>query len=345
MEPGVGINLIVGENASGKTSLLEAIHFLSRGRTFRSKPGEHLIRHGCDEVIVTGRIHQQDLAETLHLGVRRSRRDGLKTRIQGRDANGIAELAEVFPVLVLHPESQSLLTGSPAIRRAFLDWGGFYVEDHFLSAWRRYQRALSQRNTSIRCGERVSLITAWNTELSETTLTIDRVRTRLADEIGLRLGDTFEKLFGQAYTIKLNYRQGWKEGRTLTESLDADLDRDRKLGNTHSGPHRAELDIEIDGEPVAAVASRGQVKTLTIAMIFSLAEVYGAITGRTAVLLVDDLPAELDQERRARLMGLLSSMPNQAFITTTDFGLLRPLSGEYRMFHVEQGRVSQSDNP
>ena len=294
---------------------------------------------------MTGCVQAEEANDFLRLGIRQSRREGLRARVQGTDVKSIAELAVVLPVLVLHPENQTLLTGSPALRRAFLDWGCFYLERDFLPTWRRYQRALAQRNAAIRKGGRVGLVTAWNSELTEAAQDIDRIRADMVDRLAELVGGLFSRLFGEAFSIGLKYRRGWREDRPLSEALDADIERDRRLGNTHSGPHRAELEIEINGRPAAAVASRGQIKALTTSMILALAGVYGESMGRAAILLIDDLPAELDEERRTRLMDFLASSPYQSFVTTTDPSLLGSIPGNHRTFHVEQGQVYQSDTP
>ena len=136
-------NVISGENASGKTSLLEAIFVLGRGRSFRTAKADTLIRNGTGAFQLTARVRGDGTARPLGL---RFSRDGIEARYSGRPVAGLAELATVLPVQAIDPEVHRLIEGGPQERRRFVDWGVFHVEPSFVDHWRRYQRALRQRN-------------------------------------------------------------------------------------------------------------------------------------------------------------------------------------------------------
>ena len=152
-------NLFVGPNASGKTSLLEAAFFLSRGRSFRSRRREALIAHGTNDFVVSAQA--LGLTGPIPLGVRATRGD-TEWRVGGAAAAGIADLAEQFPAQVIDPEVHKLLEEGPGRRRRFLDWGVFHVEHAFLSNWRRYHLALRQRNAALKKDATDDDLVAWN---------------------------------------------------------------------------------------------------------------------------------------------------------------------------------------
>ena len=152
-------NLVYGANASGKTSLLEALSYLGRGKSFRGAPTGSLVRHGQAEFVLVGKVLAAGRESTV--GVRNGR-EGLEVRIDGDGQVGVAELAEALPLQVIDPAVHELVSGGPDGRRRFLDWAAFHVEHGFLAAWRRYRRALKQRNASLKQGDGLE---AWTQEL------------------------------------------------------------------------------------------------------------------------------------------------------------------------------------
>ena len=157
-------NLISGANASGKTSLLESIFFLGRGRSFRTARNETLIRKGADKLLLTGRF---EAGESIRpVGVRYSR-EGFEARAAGDRIGSLAELATILPVQAIDPEVHRLVEEGPQERRRYLDWGVFHVEPRFVEQWRRYQRALKQRNAALRAESPEQVVRAWDPELVE----------------------------------------------------------------------------------------------------------------------------------------------------------------------------------
>lgn len=327
-----GVTVITGENAAGKTSLLEAIHVLAQAKSFRTADNASLIRAGAPGFQVTGRVATLD--REIPLGIART---GHRVQLR-RDAQdaGVAEVAQTLPVRVLDTGAHMLLEGGPKERRRFLDWGVFHVEPEFLGAWRRYQRALKQRNIALRRGQPLREVTPWNAELETTGLQIDAMRraylSSVSEGIARHVRTTLES------DVALTLDRGWPEGQGLAESLDANYPRDAATGTTRTGPHRAELRIEIDGRRASERTSRGQGKVLAGALISGQLESFQSLTGRRATLLVDDLPAELDDERRARLWSVLDALNAQKVVTAIEFNALpRALQAAEKRFHVEHG--------
>ena len=353
------INIIFGQNGSGKTSLLEAIHLLGLGRSFRSSRIAPLIHHDMDQALVFGEIEGAGgLGQSL--GLTKTRSGDQQLRLDKRPVAGRAELARVLPLQLLDAESFSLVDGGPKPRRQFMDWGVFHVKHPFMEHWSRAQRALKQRNSLLRGaargagdgrmrGEaRPDLVTgglaAWDAELIQSALVVDELRRAYLDLLLPHLHRVLGR-FPELPPIQLHYRRGWRHDCALEDALKASLPRDRELGFSQVGPHRATLDISIDGRPAVEVLSRGQQKLAVAALRLAQGACMAEQTGTRGVYLVDDLPAELDSRHRQTLCRLLDELGSQVFITSVDADVMEgaALRGvwsnqdEVRRFHVEQG--------
>ena len=333
LDPG-DINLIYGENASGKTSLLEAIYFLGRGKSFRTIAGEGLIQDGRNEATVSASLDRN--GRDVRLGVGLTRGDATRIRLDGRDERSAAVLAENLPVQVIDPGVHRLVEEGPAIRRRFVDWGVFHVEQGFLDLWRRYHRTLKQRNAALRASD-PSEIASWNQKLVEYGELISQSRLRYINAIG-----PFVELFCQsllASQVELKYRQGWSEGKELATALEESLVRDRRTGTTYPGPHRADLTISLASRPAKGRVSRGQQKLLAASLVLGQLQHLRMERDIRSVLLLDDVAAELDGSHLARFIEAVCSIDLQLFVTTLDRDAI-PVSHPSKLFHVEQGKVS-----
>jgi DNA replication and repair protein RecF len=328
-------NLIAGQNASGKTSLLEAIFFLGRGRSFRSTRNEALIRTGAAQFSLVGRTCLQGSSQPL--GIRLTA-DGIEARFAGRPVSGLAELATRLPVQAIDPEVHRLVDGGPQERRRYLDWGVFHVEPNFVEHWRRYQRALRQRNAALKAGQAPALVRAWDPELLEAGLEVATHRERYAAGLEAAVQDAGMRLLGAEVEIRLH--QGWSAERSLEQALEHSFARDRERGLTHVGPHRADLAVRVSGQPARDRVSRGQQKLLAASMLLGQLKHDAERGSSLAALLVDDPAAELDGVNLERLLDEVLSLPAQLFITALDAQshVLECLPVG-RRFHVEHGTV------
>ena len=338
MEPSASVNLVYGQNASGKTSLLEAIYYLSHLRSFRTPNVSDLIRRNASRLSLFSKAIDS-YGHQIPIGISRSK-DALEVRANHQAIHRVADLTALLPVQAIHPDSYRLIAGSPAERRAYLDWGVFHVEQGFFEAWRRFRKALSQRNAALKSGGRASLCKLWDNELNKSAAHIDTLRRSYVVELLVCLKPLLEKFYpGQEVTIE--YRRGWKQDRELTEVLAESFERDRARGFTHHGPHRADIDIHVDGKSAQTGISRGQQKTLVALLKLAQIEQYTRSSARHCILLYDDLAAELDRQRRKLILELLRRMPVQLFLTAIEAEHL-DLQGwsELRMFHVEHGQLA-----
>jgi DNA replication and repair protein RecF len=343
-----GINLVTGRNGSGKTSLLESLYLLSSGKSFRTGYNRALTRHGVDRCAVFGRLQTEAVQDGGRLvgasmGVSRSREGERQYKYDGVAVRGSSTLAQALPITVVNSDSFALVDGSPADRRQFLDWGVFHVEHEFLANWQRAQRALKQRNFLLRRGKiSTQDLDGWERELAESANRVDRSRKKFVDVLNQAFSRVYTEMVPASDTVMLRYRRGWDEKRDYRELLATSRPRDADRGFTQSGPHRAELAITVAEGVAADVLSRGQLKMLVVCLKLAQTAVVKKLAGKSCVLLVDDLPAELDPDNRDRVLNYLVQAGAQAFITAVDAEQGLPALARHRglgVFHVEQGVI------
>jgi len=334
-----GRNLIWGGNGSGKTSLLEAMFLLGRGRSFRTRNSERLIRHGQDQLVVFGRTDSagSDEGGLAHaVGVEVDRRDGTRARVDAAAVASLADLSRVFPVQVIDPEIHKLIEEGGRRRRRWLDWAVFHVEPRFADWWVRYGRATRQRNAALR--QRSGNTKPWDAEVSGLGEKISEARRTLIEQMQPYW---HEVVSGLACPLgELHYFRGWGAQHSLAEALEASRARDDARGLTHAGPHRADVVIRAGGRLAREVLSRGQQKLMAVALTLAQLRLLKGVSGTTPTLLLDDPAAELDAEHLAYFVREIAALQCQLVITA-----LQPKTAAFeapeRVFHVEQGRVGR----
>lgn len=330
-------NLISGDNASGKTSLLEAMFFLGRGRSFRTAQTDTLVRGEASSFQLFGRIEAGGRSQPLGM---RYDKAGIEARYGGRPVAGLAELATVLPTQAIDPEVHRLIEGGPQERRRYLDWGVFHVEPSFIGHWRRYQRALRQRNAALRSEQPESLVRVWDTELVESGEHVAALRREYVEKLAPHVAAVGERLLGAPVEIALH--RGWSVDRSLAESLAAAWPRDQSRGLTHSGPHRADLVVRFEGLTARDRVSRGQQKLAASALLLGQLRCDAELGSEVALLLVDDPAAELDASHLGGLLQEVSDVSAQLVVTALDprNEALTSLPEGHR-FHVEHGQVTR----
>ena len=346
IQPSPRINLIYGDNGSGKTSLLEAIHILGLARSFRSTRLQPVIQHSLEACTVFAEVLLEN-GLSRSMGITRSKQADYQIRIDGQTVRSTAQLADTLPLQLINPDSFRLLEGAPKQRRQYLDWGVFHVEHQFISTWQRLQKSLKQRNSLLRRGRiDPALLTPWDAELIDASERIDAYRRAYIS----KLKPVFESVLAELLDLdelSLSYFRGWDKDRDLREVLDSQLQRDCQLGHTQAGPQRADLRLRIRGMNAAEVLSRGQQKLVVCALKIAQGHLLKE-RGRQhdCVFLIDDLPSELDGHHRQALCRLLEGLQCQVFITGVEAEQLAESWQEetsLSMFHVEHGHIVQTE--
>lgn len=351
LRPAPGINLIIGDNGAGKTSLLEGLHLLAYGRSFRGRVRDGLIRTGAEAVEVFAEWREDITGRSRRAGLRHSgqRWEG---RLDGETVSQLGELCAALAVVTFEPGSHALVTGGGEPRRRLVDWGLFHVEQAdsgmagqgggFLSLWRRYARALKQRNALLKARVRDSQLEAWDHELAESGEPLTRRRQGYLDTLEPLLQAMAAELAPSLGLPRLVFQPGWaRDNLSLADALLVARDRDLANGFTSVGPHRADWRIDYAALPGRETLSRGQAKLSALAILLAQAQQHADASGEWPVVALDDLASELDRNHQRRVLERLASSGAQVFITGTESpSALSGLAQAVEMFHVEHGLLT-----
>lgn len=338
---GPGLNLFTGGNGAGKTSILEALHVLAFGRSFRGAVRDGLIRRSAASLQVYCELREAG-GGLRRLGLERGGRDW-QARVDGENAANLSELYRQIAVVCFEPGSHELIAGGSEQRRRFLDWLLFHVEPDFLPSWRRYQRALKQRNVWLKgSAPDAAALDAWDSELSDAGSELTQQRQAWLPRLETAVRAVATALLPELGPASLRFQRGWtSETPSLQEALRQARSRDIALGHTTVGPHRADWQLGYAELPGRETFSRGQEKLTALACLLAQAETLAAARGEWPILCLDDLGSELDRTHLRRALDWLSCSPAQLLLTGTE----APAGNEdwprpLLRFHVEQGQIT-----
>lgn len=309
------VTLITGSNGAGKTSLLEAVYVALRGSSFKGSDAEILQQmapwYRIDIALDTGLVRSVKFDPTRSSGKKQFEIDS-KTHYR-------MPYTHKYPVVLFEPEELRLIHGSPVRRRQFLDHfiGQFDLE--YALSLRRYERALKQRNMLLKRGNGTNDLFAWDVLLSKHGAYITERRIAIVDQLQPQLKAAYRMLSRSRDDVRIGYSMEYKgnlEQRLLSE-LHQSAERDRILGYTSVGPHRHDLTFHLNDSPAAGVASRGEVRTMVLALKFLEVDILKNTTGEDPIILLDDVFSELDDDRQQALIERFSSY--QTIITSVAF--------------------------
>lgn len=397
LTPCSGFNFICGPNGSGKTSIIEAIHYLSLARSFRTSSYQYLIRQGQPQFTLFAQVQADNAELDTTIGLLRPRNGEPVIKINSDPITRMVDLIDHIYVQIIHPQGVELITKSAEVRRAFIDWGVYYTDPEFKQLWLQYRKTLKQRNTLLRRDNPkrryqspFSDFTPQLTEgisglQGEASLTLnaalasnlgfeqqnfgcdkhgfdkpnfgfdemgvwDEALARLSEQITQKRQAYLEQLqvilqeivgqFLPDFHLKFELNQGWEKGQDLRVLLAQNLEKDRGLGYTLYGCHRADLKIKNNNISAGATLSRGQLKMLVYAMRLAQGMLLRQLTNRTCIYLIDDLNSELDDRAQRILLDTLVSCQHQVFISNIQQELLFPSdTSQCKVFNLESGKV------
>lgn len=336
-----GINWVLGRNGAGKTSVLEALSLLATGRTFRAGSVDSLIRRDARKAVAFAEMVDESSGVLSRVGLERESRQ-FRARVDGEEGLGLARLFEKCPVVCVEPDSGLLIAGPGELRRRFLDWGLFHVEHGFLTVWRRFQRALKQRNALLRLRRASQELDAWDREFAESGDQLHRLRRDYCVRLGQRGREAWDWLLPDLGHGHLAYRPGWpSEDESLQDALLRHRATDLRMGFSGLGPQRAGWSLSFDKVPAREQFSRGQAKLAAMAMLITQVADFADSRGQSPIVCLDDVMSELDPAHQSRLLQRLGETGSQVLITTPDPSIPERLGLTTALFHVEQGVVTR----
>lgn len=335
-----GINLITGANGAGKTSIIEAIHLMGYGRSFRGRVRDGMIRSGASQCEVFIRWNEnrpgERYAGLLHTG------NTWQAKLNGEGTSSLTELCAEIPVVSFEPGSHELIGGGAEHRRRYLDWGLFHVEQEFIQHWRRYARALKQRNSLLKTQASSALLNPWEREMALSGEIITRSRANYLELLSPELNDTVGKYLPELGGAQLHFVPGWKRQEiSLLDALTLSRTRDLQSGNTSVGPHRADWRVDYENLPNRETLSRGQEKLTALACVMAQAENYAHRKSEWPVVCMDDLSSELDLQHQEQVLSHLAASNAQVILTATESPeIFRETLQTQTRFHVKHGLVA-----
>jgi len=345
VDPDPCINVLVGPNGSGKTSFLEAVHILSLGRSFRTRKIRAVIRHEADALTVFGQIDGGSSGESYAIGIEKSV-TAARFRVDGEEVRSVSKLARRLPVMVIAPEGLKALLEGSEHRRRLLDWTLFHVEPRYLEVLQQYGHVLRQRNAALRSsgGREVEReLDVWDEQLGQHGEQLDAFRRKHVESPRMVkiTAEVIRNVLNEELTWE--YWGGWEPDQRLQAAVFARRARDRQVGFTTVGPHRADIIWKGQRGMARENLSRGQGRLLVMA--FEVAQVSYVMghKGVRPVLLIDDLSTELDIVSMQRFLSRVDALGLQVFISSVldaVVTLIRPTVSA-RVFHVERGRIGE----
>lgn len=311
-----GVNIIVGPNASGKTTILEAILVTTIGKSFKAPDKELLQANATWGRVEVGATEETRIIKIAYNGVRTNK----TFEIEGKEYKRLPR-EKTIPTVLFEPNHLLLFHGSPELRRTFLDDLICQTTPGYITVLNQYKRVLAQRNALLKQPGTPSAdqLFVWNLRLSELGGKIVSERQELIKKFNEHISTLYSEISGTKTTIQLSYYSSINQESyetSLLRMLEQNTEKDSLVGFTGHGPHREDLRLYINSHDASEVASRGEVRTMVLALKMLEAKFIEAARAMRPILLFDDVFSELDGKRRQALVAFLK--PYQSLITTTD---------------------------
>jgi DNA replication and repair protein RecF len=343
-------NVICGENAEGKTNLLEAVQYLSCGRSSRARTERELIRFDASAAQLQGRVFSRERDFLLEADLFRDRRRRL--RVNRVAAKSAAALSQVFNTVFFCPEDLSLIRDGAAQRRRFMDGALCQLRPRYAAALSEYGRAYEHKTRILRDSEEkpdlLRTLPEFNEQLIRCGAVLVHYRAQFVRRLQEYAAAAHAKCSGGKEQLTLTYRtvstvtDPLAEGGALLEQLRAHMEAhaaaERASRLCLSGPHKDDLEVRINGQEARAFSSQGQTRTAALALKLAEREIYRNTTGEYPVLLLDDVLSELDPRRQEFVLNRIAG--GQVFITCCEDDRLVSLLGG-RVFRVRQGEIQE----
>lgn len=316
LELSPNVNIVVGPNASGKTNLLESILLVSGNNPYRAQFGD-VIEHGYDWARIDGILSESNRT----LKIQKNNAITAKSYLIGSKEKNRLSFEDIVPTVLFEPEHMRLLTGSPDLRREFIDEILRQTNPLFNSQKNKYKRTLAQRNKLLKSdpNQVKKQMFAWNVRLCELAGYIVSHRLKLIEDLNSKIAEIYSEIAVEKTDVKISYVSSVNLNNyesDLLKKLENNIDLDIARGFTGYGPHREDMIINIQGQVAGVSASRGETRTLVLSLKLLELELVEQARRQKPLILLDDVFSELDGSRRQALTNYLNNY--QTIITTTD---------------------------
>lgn len=331
------VNIITGNNGNGKTNVLDALHYLSLTKSYLGATDTQNITHGEQMALVKASIWRKGSSHTVDIGLKKGQKK--KVRVDAKEVDRLADHVGYLPVVMITPMDRDLILDAAEIRRKFMDATLSQNDRSYLNALMHYNRALTQRNTTLKyfASNRTfdaSLLELYDDQLQEFGSEIYKHRQAFVEELEPVLQGYYEVLSGGKEKVAVTYKTVLHH-QSMSEVLAERLDKDKVLQYTSAGTHRDDLVFQLGEHPIKRVGSQGQQKSFLIALKLAQFEIGRRHLGMSPLLLLDDIFDKLDEGRVENLLGLVNSEKfGQIFITDTHAERMQALSNNLQLNHT-----------
>lgn len=330
------VNIISGNNGNGKTNVLDALHYLSLTKSYLNTSDGQNITHGESMSLLKAKLERKSSEHVLDLGLKKGQKK--KVRLDGKEVDRLADHVGYMPVVMITPMDRDLIIDAAETRRKLMDTTISQNDKHYLNALMAYNRALTQRNTTLKyfASNRTydaEMIGLYNEQLAHNATIIFEARKAFASELLPLLTHYYQLLSGGKETVGVRYKSALHES-SMTDLLTENESKDRVLQYTSNGPHRDDLVFHLGEHPIKRVGSQGQQKSFLIALKLAQFEITKRHLGMPPLLLLDDIFDKLDEGRVANLLSLVHTEEfGQIFITDTHPERMLELSENLKLNH------------
>ncbi|QUC66645.1 DNA replication/repair protein RecF [Aristaeella hokkaidonensis] len=325
LHPHPGVNLYFGRNGSGKTNLLEAIHYCSLGRSHRISNDANAVKNGeafaLSSVSIRNSLGQREIAVRFHPDETQKK----SILLDGKKIAKFSDMMGCLRCVIFSPEDLGLIKEGPSLRRRYLDMMISQINRGYFIALQQYRTCMDQRNALIRnlranSYADTSMLSAFEETMAAPAAVIIRERRRIVSLLSECARETYQRVSDTDEVFRMAYHSSVKEETEIEEVLcrlfRENREDDIRMGFTSVGPHRDDLILTLNKNQMKQFASQGQIRTAALSMKLSQMQILRDQSGEEPVLLLDDVMSELDRKRRACLIGEISSF--QTFITCAD---------------------------
>lgn len=343
IEPISGINLFVGDNAQGKSSLLEALALLSTGRSFRTLHDLEMVQYGSSAAYVQATVENCSVVYDLKVALQNGVKFQKKLYMDGKSVQKLSQFIQESNSVCFSRLDLQLVTGAPEYRRAFLDRLLSLIDKNYLKHLQNYVLLLKQKNALLKSeSPSYDILELLNMQLSESGAYIIVKRFELLEQLSKLASKLYSELFAKGEKLELSYISQYS-GRSeeiashMLQNLKLGVTAEIQRGFSMTGPHRDDLQLNLNGKPIKTFGSQGQQRFVAIIVKIAEGDIYSRVKKSEPVIFMDDCFSELDLSKREQLWNYLQGR-GQIFLTANEI----PTASDFQLFQLEAGKIVTS---